>query len=40
MEAVLGKIATMVKGRLSGLKGKIKAESQRKVQKLKEKVSL
>ena len=38
MEAVLGKIATMVKGRLSGLKGKIKAESQRKVQKLKEKV--
>ena len=38
MEAVLGKIQTLVKGQLGGLKSKVKAEGQRKVQKVKEKV--
>lgn len=38
MEAVLGKIATLVKGQLSGLRNKVKSEGQKKVQKLKEKV--
>ena len=34
MEAVLGKIQTLVKGQLGGLKSKVKAEGQRKVQKV------
>ena len=38
MEAVLGKIATLVKGQVSGLKNKVKSEGQRKVQKIKDKV--
>ena len=38
MEAVLGKITTLVKGQLSGLRNKVKSEGQKKVQKLKEKI--
>tara|TARA_B100001564_G_scaffold338786_1_gene330919 strand:+ start:373 stop:1422 length:1050 start_codon:yes stop_codon:yes gene_type:complete len=38
MEAVLGKIQTLVKGQLGGLRSKVKSQGQKKVDKLKEKI--